>query len=35
MEARVWRINAYLGGWPRYFALAETPSVFKSLERAA
>ncbi len=32
IEARIRRINAYLGGWLGYFALAETPSVFQSLE---
>lgn len=32
MEDRIRRINAYLGGWLGYFALAETPSVFRSLE---
>lgn len=32
MADRIRRINAYLGGWLGYFALAETPSVFQSLE---
>ena len=32
MEERIKRINAYMGGWMRYFALAETPSVFESIE---
>lgn len=32
MADRIRRINAYLGGWLGYFALAETPSVFGSLE---
>lgn len=31
-EDRIRRINAYLGGWMGYFALAEPPSVFRSLE---
>ncbi|MDI6631544.1 MAG: group II intron maturase-specific domain-containing protein, partial [Thermoanaerobacteraceae bacterium] len=32
MEERIKRINAYIGGWIGYFALAETPSVFESIE---
>lgn len=32
MAVRIQRINAYLGGWLGYYALAETPSVFQSLE---
>lgn len=32
MEERIKRLNAYLGGWIGYFALAETPSVFQELE---
>jgi group II intron reverse transcriptase/maturase len=28
MAVRIQRINAYLGGWLGYYALAETPSVF-------
>ncbi|MGB9825768.1 MAG: group II intron reverse transcriptase/maturase, partial [Desulfofundulus sp.] len=32
MADRIRRINAYLGGWVGYFALAETPSVFQSLD---
>jgi hypothetical protein len=32
MADRIRRINAYLGGWLGYFALAETPSVFQSLD---
>ncbi|MFO7152286.1 MAG: reverse transcriptase domain-containing protein, partial [Bacillota bacterium] len=29
---RIERLNTYLGGWMGYFALAETPSVFKDLD---
>lgn len=29
---RIKRINAYLGGWIGYYALAETPSVFQEIE---
>lgn len=29
---RVERLNAYLGGWIGYFALAETPSTFERIE---
>jgi group II intron reverse transcriptase/maturase len=32
MADRIRRINAYMGGWLGYFALAETPSVFQSLD---
>jgi RNA-directed DNA polymerase len=32
MAVRIQRINAYLGGWLGYFALAETPSAFQKLE---
>ena len=32
MEERIRRINAYLGGWVGYFALAETPSTFEAIE---
>ncbi|NHM25710.1 group II intron reverse transcriptase/maturase [Desulfofundulus sp. TPOSR] len=32
MAERIERLNAYLGGWMGYFALAETPSIFKNLE---
>ncbi|KUK37148.1 MAG: RNA-directed polymerase [Thermacetogenium sp.] len=32
MADRIRRINAYMGRWLGYFALAETPSVFQSLE---
>jgi RNA-directed DNA polymerase len=32
MEQRIEKLNQYLGGWCGYFALADTPSVFKSLE---
>jgi len=32
MAERIERLNAYLGGWIGYFALAETPSIFKNLE---
>ncbi|MGI9862771.1 group II intron reverse transcriptase/maturase [Moorella naiadis] len=32
MAERIERINAYLGGWVGYFALAETPSTFQKIE---
>lgn len=32
MAERIERLNAYLGGWMGYFALAETPSSFRNLE---
>jgi hypothetical protein len=32
LAERIKRLNAYLGGWIGYFALAETPSVFQELE---
>jgi group II intron reverse transcriptase/maturase len=32
MAERIERLNAYLGGWMGYFALAETPSIFRNLE---
>jgi group II intron reverse transcriptase/maturase len=32
MAERIERLNAYLGGWMGYFALAEAPSIFKNLE---
>lgn len=32
MAERIERLNAYLGGWIGYFALADTPSIFKDLE---
>ncbi|MGB9848890.1 MAG: group II intron reverse transcriptase/maturase [Moorellaceae bacterium] len=32
MAERIERLNAYLGGWIGYFALAETPSVFEEIE---
>ena len=32
MEQRIEKLNQYLTGWCGYFALAETPSVFKDLE---
>lgn len=32
MEVRIQKLNQYLMGWCGYFALADTPSVFKSLE---
>lgn len=32
MKDRVRLLNQYLGGWIGYFALAETPSVFRGLE---
>nr|WP_277997883.1 group II intron reverse transcriptase/maturase [Moorella glycerini] len=32
MEERIERLNAYLGGWIGYFALADTPSTFRNLE---
>ncbi|QGP90818.1 Reverse transcriptase [Neomoorella glycerini] len=32
MAERIERLNAYLGGWIGYFALADTPSIFKNLE---
>ena len=33
MKERIRAINAYLGGWVGYFALAETPSILDDLER--
>lgn len=32
MEQRIEKLNQYLTGWCGYFALADTPSVFKDLE---
>lgn len=32
MEVRIEKLNQYLMGWCGYFALADTPSVFKNLE---
>lgn len=32
MEERIEKLNQYLTGWCGYFALADTPSVFKDLE---
>ncbi len=32
MTERIQRLNAYLIGWVRYFALAETPSPFEDLD---
>lgn len=32
LAERIERLNAYLGGWMGYFALAETPSIFASIE---
>lgn len=32
IEVRIQKLNQYLMGWCGYFALADTPSVFKSLE---
>jgi group II intron reverse transcriptase/maturase len=32
MAERIERLNTYLGGWIGYFALADTPSVFKDIE---
>ena len=32
MAERLKRLNAYLGGWVGYFALAETPSIFQELD---
>lgn len=32
MAERIEQLNAYLGGWIGYFALAETPSIFRNLE---
>jgi hypothetical protein len=32
LAERIERLNAYLGGWLSYFALADTPSIFSSLE---
>jgi RNA-directed DNA polymerase len=32
MAERLKRLNAYLGGWVGYFALAETPSIFRELD---
>ena len=32
MKERIERLNAYVGGWIGYFALADTPSTFKNLE---
>ncbi|WP_242946615.1 group II intron maturase-specific domain-containing protein [Carboxydocella sp. JDF658] len=29
---RIKSINAYLGGWIGYYALAETPSIFQEIE---
>ena len=33
MTDRIEELNQYLGGWMGYFALAETPSVFKELDK--
>ena len=32
MEVRIKKLNQYLTGWCGYFALADTPSIFKKLE---
>jgi group II intron reverse transcriptase/maturase len=32
MAERIRQLNQYLGGWMGYFALAQTPSVFKQLD---
>jgi group II intron reverse transcriptase/maturase len=32
MSERIKRLNEYLGGWAGYFALAETPSIFRELD---
>ncbi|WP_198003920.1 group II intron reverse transcriptase/maturase [Thermosinus carboxydivorans] len=32
MAERIERLNTYLGGWIGYFALADTPSVFKNID---
>ncbi len=32
MDERIKRLNTYLGGWMGYFALAQTPSIFKNIE---
>jgi len=32
MAGRIERLNTYLGGWIGYFALADTPSVFKDID---
>ena len=32
IEQRIEKLNQYLGGWCGYFALADTPSVFSSVE---
>ena len=32
LAERIERLNAYLGGWMEYFALAETPTIFASIE---
>ncbi|MFD1032256.1 group II intron reverse transcriptase/maturase [Metaplanococcus flavidus] len=32
MEVRIEKLNQYLTGWCGYFALADTPSIFKNLE---
>ncbi len=32
MAERIERLNAYLGGWIGYFALADTPSTFENIE---
>lgn len=32
MAERIKRLNTYLGGWIRYFVLADTPSIFKDIE---
>src|SRR5690606_36840529 len=32
MEVRIKKLNQYLTGWCGYFALADTPSIFKNLE---
>jgi len=32
MAERIEHLNAYLGGWIGYFALADTPSTFKNIE---
>lgn len=32
MDVRVQKLNQYLAGWCGYYALADTPSIFKNLE---
>jgi RNA-directed DNA polymerase len=33
MEERIKRLNQYLMGWCGYFSLADTPTVFKNLDK--